>query len=59
MRSCILEVDPEYPKKLYELNNDFPLAPGKLEIKRQMLPNCLLKTADDYITSTGNVMLKS
>ena len=57
-RICVLEVDPEYPKELHELNYDFPLAPGKSEINREMLPYCQSKTADGYITPTGNVMLK-
>ena len=51
-------MDPEYPKELHELNYDFPLAPGKSEINREMLPYCQSKTADGYITPTGNVMLK-
>ena len=37
-RGCVLEVDLEYPKELYELHNDHPLAPDKIEIKREMLP---------------------
>ena len=30
-------VDLEYPKELRELDNDYPLAPDKTEIKREML----------------------
>ena len=33
-RGCILEVDVKYPTELHELQNDYPLAPDKLEIKR-------------------------
>ena len=33
----ILEVDLEYPGKLHELHNDYPLAPEKLEITLNML----------------------
>ena len=33
----VLEVDLEYPKELRELHNDYPLAPDKIEIKREML----------------------
>ena len=29
---CILEVDLEYPKKLHDLHNDYPLAPERLKI---------------------------
>ena len=37
LKGCVLEVDLEYPKKLQELHNDYPLAPDKIEIKREML----------------------
>ena len=43
---CILKVDLEYPKVLRELHNDYPLAPDKIEVKREMLSECQLKTAD-------------
>ena len=33
----VLEVDFEYPKELRELHNDYPLAPEKIGIKREML----------------------
>ena len=36
-KGCVLEVDLEYPKELRELHNDYPLAPDKIEIKREML----------------------
>ena len=36
-KGCVLEVDLEYPTELKELRNDYPLAPGKIEIKREML----------------------
>ena len=29
----------KHPKELNKLHNDYPLAPGKIEIKRDMLPN--------------------
>ena len=31
-----LEVDPEFPKELRELHNDYPLAPDEIKIKREM-----------------------
>ena len=38
LKGCVLEVDLEYPKELYELNNDYPLDPEKkTEIKEKML----------------------
>ena len=36
-KGYVLEVDFEYPKELRELRNDYPLAPDKIEIKREML----------------------
>ena len=36
-KGYVLEVDLEYPKELRELQNDYPLAPDKIEIKREML----------------------
>jgi len=40
-RGCILEVDLEYPKKLYDLHNEYPLAPGRIEINKveTLIPN--------------------
>ena len=49
---CVLEVDLEYPK---ELHNDYPLAPDKIEIKREMLSEYQLKIADLYNIPIGNV----
>ena len=37
------EVDLEYPKELWELHNNYPLAPDKIEIKREMLSDYELK----------------
>ena len=39
-RRCVLEVDLEYPKELRELHNGYLLDPDKIEIKREMLPEC-------------------
>ena len=54
LKGCVLEVDLEYPKKLQELHNDYPLAPDKIEIKREM-SNYQLKIADLYNISIANV----
>ena len=35
----ILEIDLQYPDKLHELHNDYPLTPEKLEISDDMLPD--------------------
>ena len=33
-KGCVLEVDLEYPKVLRKWHNDYPLALGKIEMKR-------------------------
>ena len=45
-RGRVLEVDLEYPKELQELNNHYPLALDKLEIKREILSEYQLKIND-------------
>ena len=45
----------ESPKALYKLYNDYPLAPYKIEIKRENLYNYQLKVADLYNISIGDV----
>ena len=54
-KGCVLEIDLEYPKELWELHNDYALAPDKLEIKREMLSNYQLKIAHLYNIPIGNV----
>ena len=34
---CVVEVDLKYPKELRELHNDYPLAPGKKNQKRNII----------------------
>jgi len=38
---CILEVDLEYPEKLHNLHNDYPLAPERMIVNKveKLLPN--------------------
>ena len=40
---------------LCELHNDYPLAPDKIEIKREMCYNQEIKIADFYNIPMGNV----
>ena len=53
-KKCVLETDLEYPKELRELHNDYPLAPDKIEIKRETLSKYQLNTADLYNILIGN-----
>ena len=55
LKGYVLEVDPEYPKELQELHNDYPLAPEKIEIKREILFEYQLKIADLYNIPICNV----
>ena len=43
-----LEVDLEYPDKLHELHNDYPVAPEKRAVSSDMLSNYCKKIADRY-----------
>ena len=54
-KGCVLEVDLEYSKKLQELQNDYPIAPDKIEVKREMLSDYQLKIADHYNIPTCNL----
>ena len=41
LHSCILEVELEYPKSLYDLHSDYPLAPEQIEVNKvpKLIPN--------------------
>ena len=54
-KGYFLEVDLEYVKELPELHHDYPLAPDKIEVKREMLSEYQLKIADFDNTHIGNV----
>ena len=43
---CILEADLEYPRDLYDLHNDYPLAPERIEVGgiEKLIPNLNNKT---------------
>ena len=54
---CILEVDLEYPWKLHDLHNDYPLAPERLKINNveKLIPN--LWDKKKYIIHHENLKL--
>ena len=54
-KGIILEVDLEYPEKLHDLHNDYPLAPEKVKVTDNMLSNYCKKIAYKYNISTGLV----
>ena len=54
-KGCVLKVHLEYPQELQELDNYYPLAPDKIEIKREMLSEYQLKIADLCNILIGNV----
>ena len=51
----ILEVDLEYPKKLRELHNDYPLAPEKRSVSSNMLSKYCKNIVDEYGIKVGDV----
>ena len=52
---CVLEVHLKYPKELNKLHDDYPFAPVKIEIKREMLSEYQLKISDSYNIPIGIV----
>ena len=54
-KGLILEVDLEYPKELHDLHNDYPCAPEKVKVTRDMLSGYCQKIAEKYNISTGLV----
>ena len=55
-KGCVLEINLEYPKELHELHSDYPLVPDEIEIKREMLSEYQLNTADLYNIRFNNVI---
>ena len=51
----ILEVDLEYPKDLDELHNDYPLAPEKVKVSKDMLSEYCNKISEIYKIPFGMV----
>ena len=54
-KGLILEVDLEYPEKLHDLHNDYPLAAEKICVNKDMLPEYCKRIASKYNIPTGLV----
>ena len=51
----ILDIDLEYPQKLHDIHNDYPLAPEKINIPKEWLPGYSLKILNVHNIITGKV----
>ena len=51
----ILEVDLEYPKKLHDIHNNYPLAPERVNIPKEWLSDYCLEIANAHNITTGTV----
>ena len=54
-KGLIFEVDLEYPQELHDLHNDYPLAPDKVKVSKNMLSGYCKKIAEKYNISIGLV----
>ena len=54
-KGLILEVDLAYPSSLHNLHNDYPLAPEKIKVAKNMLSEYAKNIAKKYNISTGLV----
>ena len=48
-----MEVDLEYPNDLHEIHNDYPVAPEKLKVSKDMLSEYCIKISKQYGIPTG------
>ena len=54
-KGLILEVDLEYPQELHDIHNDYPVAPEKVKVSKNMLSAYCKKIAEKYNISIGLV----
>ena len=51
----ILEVDLKYPSELHDLHNDYPLAPEKMRVNKDILPDYCSSIVEKYDVKVGDV----
>ena len=54
-KGLIPEVDLEYPRELHNLHSDYPVAPEKVKVSKNMLSEYCKKIAEKYNISIGQV----
>ena len=54
-KGLILEVDLEYPRELHDLHNDYPVAPEKAKVSKNMLSRYSKEIAEKYKILIGQV----
>ena len=54
-KGLIIEADLTYPKDLHNIHNDYPLAPEKIRVSKDMLSEYSKQIAEKYGISTGLV----
>ena len=54
-KGLILEVNMEYPQKLHDLHNDYPLAPEKIKVIKEMLSPYCESIREKFNISIGQV----
>ena len=54
-KGLILEVDLEYPHKLHDMNNDYPLVAEKIKVTKNMLSPYRKQILEKYNISIGQV----
>ena len=54
-KGLILEVDLEYPRELHNLHHNYPVAPEKAKVSKNMLSSYCKKIAEKYKISIGQV----
>ena len=54
-KGLIREVDLEYPQELHDMHNDYPIAPEKVKVSKNMLSTYCKKIVEKYNISIGLV----